>query len=118
MMLSTRWVYTVRLSTCVRNSAVIASKSNSLNLLESKRTPINDTHFQQVRHFSFAYYASPEFPPVGYAQELLELTHSSTGLPWWATIAVTTFALRSVITLPLFIYSSKVSIHFLKEKKK
>lgn len=35
--------------------------------------------------------------------EGLQLIHSSTGVPWWALIPLTTFALRSVWTLPLAI---------------
>jgi len=48
---------------------------------------------------------SPSCAPIGAAQSLLETVHSSCGLPWWATIAVTTIALRTVLTLPLMAYS-------------
>lgn len=50
-------------------------------------------------------YLSPNFPPIGLAQNVLETIHTSIGLPWWATIALATFTLRTVITLPLMIYS-------------
>lgn len=52
-------------------------------------------------------YLSPDFPPIGLAQNLLETIHTSVGLPWWATIAMATFVLRTVITLPLMVYSSR-----------
>jgi len=38
-------------------------------------------------------------------QSALELVHTNTGLPWWASLAVTTAALRTVLTLPLMVYS-------------
>lgn len=31
--------------------------------------------------------------------------HYSTGLPWWASIALSTVALRGIVTLPLAVYS-------------
>jgi len=36
---------------------------------------------------------------------LLEFVHIYTGMPWWASLAVTTAALRTVLTLPLMAYS-------------
>lgn len=46
--------------------------------------------------------------PIGYAQQVLETVHSATGLPWWASIALTTFTLRGAITLPLAVYSMRI----------
>lgn len=63
------------------------------------------------RHMSYETYNtyfSPESPPIGFAQNLLEGFHDLTGLPWWAAIPLTTFVMRSVITLPITIYSHKV----------
>jgi len=60
------------------------------------------------RHVSQAIYdqfLSPSCPPIGAAQSLLELVHTHTGLPWWASLALTTAALRTVLTLPLMAYS-------------
>ena len=51
---------------------------------------------------------SPDMPPIGMAQNVLEQVHSWTGLPWWASIALTTFVLWSLITLPLAVYSQKI----------
>lgn len=50
-------------------------------------------------------YFSPESPPIGFAQDVLETVHSVSGLPWWASIPLTTVAIRSCVTLPLQIYS-------------
>jgi len=40
--------------------------------------------------------------PVGAIQQLLELVHVSTGLPWWGTIALTTVAIRTAL-LPVVV---------------
>lgn len=42
------------------------------------------------------------YTPVGALEAALEAVHVSTGLPWWAAIAVTTVAIRTVM-LPLMI---------------
>ncbi|CAH1794546.1 unnamed protein product [Owenia fusiformis] len=46
-------------------------------------------------------YFSTEWGPVHYAHELLLYVHTTTGLPWWASIALTTFGLRTLVTVPL-----------------
>lgn len=63
------------------------------------------------RNFSFSSFFTTvsNSAPVHYFQEHLVLLHDLTGLPWWATIVVSTVAMRTVITLPLAIYSNKVS---------
>lgn len=48
---------------------------------------------------------SPDVWPIGAAQSLLEMVHTTTGLPWWATIALTTIGLRMIFTVPLSIYA-------------
>ena len=63
------------------------------------------------RHFSretFAYYLSSDFPPIGFAKTVLLNIHEMTGLPWWATIMMTTFTLRTLVTLPFSIYSTYI----------
>ncbi|XP_048119420.1 cytochrome c oxidase assembly protein COX18, mitochondrial isoform X1 [Alosa alosa] len=39
-------------------------------------------------------------------EQLLISTQNATGLPWWANVIATTFALRTVVTLPLGVYQS------------
>lgn len=39
-----------------------------------------------------------------YLKQLVVSVHDTTGLPWWATIIVTTIILRGLITLPLAAY--------------
>uniref|UniRef100_A0A336MUR6 CSON006167 protein n=1 Tax=Culicoides sonorensis TaxID=179676 RepID=A0A336MUR6_CULSO len=49
-----------------------------------------------------------ESTPVHYVQEGLVTFHDTTGLPWWATIIISTITLRTLITLPLTVYQYKV----------
>jgi len=53
----------------------------------------------------YSQFLSPSSPPIGAAQSLLEFVHTQTGLPWWASLALTTAALRTVLTLPLMVSS-------------
>ncbi|XP_068947773.1 cytochrome c oxidase assembly protein COX18, mitochondrial isoform X2 [Petaurus breviceps papuanus] len=46
--------------------------------------------------------------PAHWAEALLMGTREATGLPWWASIIVTTVALRSTVTLPLAAYQSYI----------
>ncbi|XP_055845985.1 cytochrome c oxidase assembly protein COX18, mitochondrial [Episyrphus balteatus] len=46
--------------------------------------------------------------PVAYMQQGLVEIHDFTGLPWWATIVLSTFVFRTLVTLPLTIYSNKI----------
>ncbi|XP_071117534.1 cytochrome c oxidase assembly protein COX18, mitochondrial-like [Haliotis cracherodii] len=71
----------------------------------------NDVYQQQVRYFSadtYNKFFSPEVPPIGFAQSVLESVHTWSGLPWWASIAITTFTLRACVTLPLAVYCARV----------
>lgn len=42
--------------------------------------------------------------PVLGAEEMLLCAHTTTGLPWWGSILLTTVALRGSVTLPLAAY--------------
>ncbi|XP_017462416.1 PREDICTED: mitochondrial inner membrane protein COX18-like [Rhagoletis zephyria] len=46
--------------------------------------------------------------PVACTQEALTAIHDYSGLPWWASIVVSTMLFRTVITLPLAIYQNKI----------
>lgn len=50
---------------------------------------------------------------IQFVQNSLIELHDFTGLPWWANIALTTFAFRTLITLPLSIYQQKVLQRYL-----
>ncbi|ALC44002.1 CG4942, partial [Drosophila busckii] len=47
--------------------------------------------------------------PVAYMQDALIQIHDYTGLPWWASIVMSTFMFRAVVTLPLTIYQHKIT---------
>ncbi|XP_055620006.1 cytochrome c oxidase assembly protein COX18, mitochondrial [Toxorhynchites rutilus septentrionalis] len=46
--------------------------------------------------------------PVAYVQQGLINIHDISGLPWWASIILSTVVLRSAVTLPLAIYQNKI----------
>ncbi|RIA97344.1 60Kd inner membrane protein [Glomus cerebriforme] len=44
---------------------------------------------------------------ISFNQSILEFIHNSAGLPWWATILISTIILRTFITLPIAIIQQK-----------
>ena len=48
-------------------------------------------------------------PPVHYIEDSLAYIHDTTGLPWWASLIVSTGLFRLVLTLPAHITQQKVS---------
>ncbi|KAL1139367.1 hypothetical protein AAG570_006351 [Ranatra chinensis] len=46
--------------------------------------------------------------PVAITKELIINVHDISGLPWWATIMLITFSLRTFLTLPLTIYQTYI----------
>ncbi|XP_053683423.1 cytochrome c oxidase assembly protein COX18, mitochondrial [Sabethes cyaneus] len=48
--------------------------------------------------------------PVEYVQQGLVSLHDYSGLPWWASIVVSTILVRSAVTLPLAIYQNKIVV--------
>ncbi|XP_030380261.1 cytochrome c oxidase assembly protein COX18, mitochondrial [Scaptodrosophila lebanonensis] len=47
--------------------------------------------------------------PVAYMQDAVTQIHDYSGLPWWASIVLSTFIFRSAVTLPLTIYQHKIT---------
>ena len=47
-------------------------------------------------------------PPVHYMEDTLASVHDTMGLPWWATIMLSTGVMRLVLTLPAHITQQKV----------
>lgn len=72
--------------------------------------PNNVGNFNPSRQFSYQetvttiWKSISNSTPVAYLQDGLVILHDSTGLPWWATIILSTVALRSIVTLPFTIY--------------
>lgn len=76
---------------------------------------INDPFVShQIRHASYQEAAMKvwktisDSTPVAYLQEGLVTVHDTSGLPWWATIVLTTVVLRTAVTLPLSVYQFKI----------
>ncbi|XP_003738225.1 cytochrome c oxidase assembly protein COX18, mitochondrial [Galendromus occidentalis] len=46
-----------------------------------------------------------ESPPVVFAEQTLTKIHELSGLPWWASIVISTIGIRVFVTFPLAIYS-------------
>lgn len=67
-----------------------------------------------VRQFSYQATVSgfwqslSQSTPVAYMQHGLMDLHDLTGLPWWATIILSTVGLRTLVTLPLAVYQNKI----------
>lgn len=86
---------------------------NHLRTINIIRSHSGLLHRQHVRHFSYtesiagAWTALSKSAPVACLQDGLIQLHDATGLPWWATIVMSTFALRTVVTLPLAVYQAK-----------
>lgn len=70
---------------------------------------------QQNRQFSYTtaittlWQSISNSTPVYYFQQGLIQAHDITGLPWWATVIISTVFLRTVVTLPFAIYQNKIS---------
>ncbi|KAH8257524.1 hypothetical protein KR038_011028 [Drosophila bunnanda] len=47
--------------------------------------------------------------PVAYMQDALIQIHDYSGLPWWASIVLSTFLFRSIVTLPLTVYQHRIT---------
>lgn len=81
----------------VRNHCIIQNNCNTKHI--SNFVGISDNNV-----FNNIFKNISESALVGFTQESLVWLQSYTGLPWWATIITTTFAMRTVITLPLALY--------------
>ncbi|KAK7482301.1 hypothetical protein BaRGS_00026429, partial [Batillaria attramentaria] len=95
-------------SSTLSGRGCVSLKRDTLLLSDDRLKP---SHLLSSRHFSaetYNKYFSPDVAPMGYAQKVLESVHSATGLPWWASIALTTVVLRGVVTLPLAVYSMRI----------
>lgn len=97
-------------------------RTSKLHLLCSRTNCINNQqrHFSDftvpswavpiVQAFAGCFKTLSESTPAAYSQQLFQFVHDSTGLPWWASIILTTVAARSVVTLPLALYQVRKSV--------
>ena len=73
-----------------------------------QHAPLQKRHIQLVPDVVRNYYLTPDFPPIGSLVNVLTSAHDLTGLPWWASIALTTVGLRTLFTLPLSIHARQI----------
>lgn len=57
-----------------------------------------------VQTYARIFQSLSESTVVAYAQNTIITIHDVSGLPWWASIMLTTVLLRSLVTLPLSLY--------------
>ncbi|XP_075216958.1 cytochrome c oxidase assembly protein COX18, mitochondrial [Lycorma delicatula] len=57
-----------------------------------------------IQAYTSAFQTLSESKAVAVSQKLLVSVHDNSGLPWWATIAVSTILLRFSVTFPLALY--------------
>lgn len=85
----------------IRNSGLLSSNIGGQRVLVPCR------QFSYTESIAGVWTALSQSAPVTGLQDGLIQLHDATGLPWWATILVSTFALRTAVTLPLAIYQNK-----------
>ena len=56
-------------------------------------------------------YFGEDAVPIQALMRLMEWIRDSTGLPWWGTILLTTFALKTVLTLPMSIFATRNAVY-------
>lgn len=71
-------------------------------------TPVR--HYSMESFFGGIYSSISNSTCVHICQQNLINFHDYTGLPWWATIIVTTILYRTAITFPLAVYTNKISV--------
>lgn len=96
-------------------SAICVTKLSRLNYGTSKNTAI--PILSDNRHLSLdgfvkwqegIYSGISNSYPVHVIQDGLLYFHDTSGLPWWATVVTSTIVIRSLMTLPLTVYSNSV----------
>lgn len=97
----------IRVSCLVRNRSLFAAQHVTVSRRRYTQTPLHQDltplHQDLVPlHQDLASLGLGGYSPVGLLQTALDYTHLHTGLPWWATIAMVTVALR-LMMLPLSI---------------
>lgn len=100
-----------------RNFSVLQSSRSQILTSEVNNYQKNQSclQIQQKRQFSYTtaittlWQSISNSTPVHYFQQGIIQVHDITGLPWWATVIISTVFLRTVVTLPFAIYQNKIS---------
>lgn len=89
---------------------IINTLSRSSGLLRCGGGQLKQTEHRQFsgsESIAGVWAALSQSAPVAALQNGLIQLHDASGLPWWATIIVSTFALRTAVTLPLAVYQNR-----------
>lgn len=105
----------------IKSPAILQRSSYSTLLLTEKRknqyirstpsvAPVRYNSTQILANNAGFYGEIASSNCVCWCQDFLINTHDYTGLPWWATIVLTTVGLRTFITFPLTVYTQKLIV--------
>ena len=93
-----------------RNFSVLQSQPRYRNNI----SPASTNHVltlcrnRQMSTFESMYLKVISLPPVHFMEDTLASVHDTIGLPWWATIMLSTGVLRLMLTMPAHITQQKV----------
>nr|CAD7395628.1 unnamed protein product [Timema cristinae] len=75
----------------------------------NKRTFSDNSVIESILKTQAGWFKSlSESSSVGFAKDLVINIHETSGLPWWASIMLTTVLLRTIITLPFALYQNYI----------
>ncbi|XP_055384322.1 cytochrome c oxidase assembly protein COX18, mitochondrial [Condylostylus longicornis] len=85
-----------------RQKYATQNKYSSINIIQKRNFALSES----IAEF---YQTMSNSTPVAYIQQGLVEIHDFTGLPWWASIMLSTFLFRTLVTLPLAIYTNQIT---------
>lgn len=101
---------TIKLYSEMNHIRIINTLGRSSGLLRGTPISRKDIHSRQLSYaesLGGVFTAISSSAPVTGLQDALIQLHDLSGLPWWGTIIVSTFALRTAVTLPLAVYQNR-----------
>lgn len=96
-----------------RNRNRTSDKNNNQFLLACSNSTKPMSHYRQfsyIESITNLWITVSNSTPVAYFQQGLISFHDLSGMPWWATVVVSTILLRTVITIPLAVYQKKIMV--------
>lgn len=99
---------TSNLTSCYINSNISEKRTSHKLNIQKRNFSLQSTIESVVKTQSGIFKSISESVPVSYAQEFVLNIHSYTGLPWWASIIITTVVLRTFVTVPLALYQNYI----------
>lgn len=96
------------LTSCYINNLNINEKRTYEFNTQKRNFSLQSTIESLVKTQSGIFKSISESVPVSYVQEFVLSIHSYTGLPWWASIILTTVVLRTFVTVPLALYQNYI----------